>query len=122
MKLLGDLYTVTKRTDTESGVDYLIRLNPGSVIFKAHFPNHPVTPGACLVQLAQDLTETFLECPLMVRTIKNVKFLSVISPLTVQDLDFRITVKEDGDLIQSQVIVSDAQNTYAKLTLLCQKP
>ena len=32
-----------------------IRLLPDNVIYKAHFPEKPITPGVCIVQMAVEL-------------------------------------------------------------------
>lgn len=122
MRLLGELYTILDGEPQEGGVRYKVRFHEDSVIYKAHFPGHPVTPGACLVEMAQELLETFLASDLRVKTIKNVKFLSIISPLEVKEVSFQIQLKQEDEWIQSQILVFDDKTTYAKISLVCQKP
>ena len=51
MSLLNSLYHITA-TD-EQGIH--IRFNADHPVFAGHFPGAPVVPGACLVQIAEEL-------------------------------------------------------------------
>ena len=53
MILLNDFFQIV-----ESGVDpksgqliFKVRLNASHVIYKAHFPGMPITPGVCIIQM-----------------------------------------------------------------------
>ena len=41
-------------------VSYTIKLIPSCVIYQAHFPGEPITPGVCIVQMAKELIEELL--------------------------------------------------------------
>lgn len=119
MKLNNTLYTVTATEPTAKGTDCHIRLNPECVIYKAHFPEQPVTPGVCIVGIAHELAEAVMQRPLEVRLVKNVKFLSVISPLEVQDIVYSLSCKDDADgTLKLQATVSAGDNTYAKMSMV----
>ncbi len=45
------LYTLQQISDTSAH----IRLLPDSPIYEAHFKGMPVTPGACIIQMACEL-------------------------------------------------------------------
>ena len=136
MKLLNNLYTITGSNAGGTGVSgysgvsgdsgvsgsavsYTIRLNADSVIYKAHFPEQPITPGVCIIEIAHELLEHHLQQPLALQTVKNVKYLAVISPLDVQQLDynFKLTASDDGTL-KVQGTVTSADVTFTKLSLL----
>lgn len=123
MKLKNNLYTISGSETTDKGVNYNIRLNPDCVIYKAHFPEQPVTPGVCIVEIAHELLEEYYNCPLEVKLVKNVKFLSVISPLEVKDITYQLqNIKEDEDgTIKVQVTAVSDDTVYAKISLTCQK-
>jgi len=123
MKLKSLLYTITKIEPTASGADYQIRLNSDCVIYKAHFPEQPVTPGVCIIEMSHELLEEHLQCPLAVKLVKNVKFLNIISPLEVQDLTYQLTnVKlEEGGAVKAQITVTGGETVYTKISLVCQQ-
>lgn len=119
MKLNSILYNVTGTEVTEKGVNYLIRLNPDSIIYKAHFPEQPVTPGVCIIEIAHELMEEHLQCALDVKTVKSVKFVSVLSPLEVQDVVYEISnIKDDEDgNIKFQATAKAGDTVYAKISM-----
>ena len=100
--LRDDFYFVTESGKNSSFAFYHIRLNPGHFIFAAHFPGDPVTPGVCLIQMGRELVEDFIGRQLSLKMLKNVKFLSVVSPVETPEFRFHIaklTYNENGDEI-----------------------
>ena len=120
MKLLDSLYTIVSETANESGHEFELKLNPEHFIYQAHFPGEPITPGVCIMQIAVELFEVALKTPIALNTVKNIKFLRIISPneVTVVRYSLQKITKEDG-LLKVQVTVSAAEEIYAKLSLIC---
>ena len=117
MTLKDELYTVVHREDTH----YTIRMNPDSVIYAAHFPGHPITPGVCIVQIVEELTADALQQPLDISEMQSVKFISVLTPDngTAVDCTLDITADPEDDTIKVKATLRTADTTIAKLTLLC---
>ena len=59
MKLIDNLYSINARELDKMGDKAIfgISLNADNVIYKAHFPSNPITPGVCLIQIALEITE-----------------------------------------------------------------
>lgn len=120
MILLDNLYTVVSTPEESTdAVRFQIRLNADSVIFKAHFPGEPIMPGACIVQMVQELFSVWTKREVEIAKIVNLKFLSVIKPDEVLDLDVAIKIKkeEDQQVHINADIVKD-ETTYTKMSLL----
>ena len=120
MKLLDSLYTIVSETANESGHEFELKLNPEHFIYQAHFPGEPITPGVCIMQIAVELFEVAHKTPIALNTVKNIKFLRIISPNEVTDVKYSLQkiTKEEG-LLKVQVTVSAAEEVYAKLSLIC---
>lgn len=126
MLLKNSLYTiekVEKSTSTEivEG-SFLLRLNPDHVIYQAHFPGEPITPGVCIVQMGKELLEELLGMSLEVARVKNVKFLSVISPKENASVNYAFRKVEraaDGKEVKAQIVVTSGEETKAKISLSC---
>ena len=100
MTLNGDFYTIEDRLPEQDGTVYGfdVRLNPEHLIFKAHFPGHPITPGVCLMQMVAELAGEAEGCCLYVRNVKNAKYTGVVVPLENARLRFVFTSRaETGD-------------------------
>lgn len=121
MILKNNLYTVL-RTETRDGrLCYDLRLLPDSPIYQAHFPGEPITPGVCIIQMACELLEDHLGCPLQLTAVKNVKFLSVISPLETPELTYVFDKIQSDATIRTQITVISSDKEFAKLSLNIQK-
>ena len=116
MKLRNDLYTILEKQETDNKVSYILQLNADHFIYAAHFPGQPITPGVCVVQIAVELLTDYLQHPLEIRKVKNVKFLSVLSPVEHPTVS-KIAEMPDGQL-KAQVFVMVQEKEIAKLSLI----
>ena len=122
MLLRNNLYTVKGSSRSDEGFDYLIGLNADSFIYKAHFPGQPITPGVCIIQIAQELYELETAHVLSISKIKNVKFLSVMIPEKNNSFvcQFR-KISETVESVKFQVTVTSEEITFAKMCLICEQ-
>ena len=49
--LIPHFYSVKEFNFTDNQLKAIIELNPAHDVFKGHFPNNPVTPGVCMLQV-----------------------------------------------------------------------
>lgn len=122
MKLQNSLFTIVQRRQLDGVHSFDIRLNAEHVIYKAHFPGEPVTPGVCILQMAVEMVEKVVSLPLSLVGVKNVKFLRIISPVEVPEVCYSVQkVVVEDETVTAQVVVSSADGIYAKLSLTCKK-
>ncbi len=91
---------------------YRIRLNPGHEIYKAHFPEQPITPGVIIVRMAMELLSEALGRKAHLVGAPNIKFSSPLFPQA--EVDFQITIKEGN---MASVVVSDAETVFSKMLI-----
>jgi 3-hydroxyacyl-[acyl-carrier-protein] dehydratase len=132
MKLLNHLYSIDTIAQSDERIICTIRLIAGSPIYKAHFPMQPITPGACIVQMAVEMYEEFQVSgfkfqvsPLKnidIVKVKSAKFLHAMIPGGDREFRYVITPKAtDQGGIQLQVVVTSDDVPYAKLSLVCKE-
>lgn len=120
MKLIDSLYTVVSDCPIENGHEFDLKLNPEHFIYKAHFPGEPITPGVCIMQIAVELFQLALKTPVALTCVKNIKFLRIISPNDVTEVKYSLQkITREGTEAKVQVVVSAADEVYAKLSLVC---
>lgn len=120
MVLLNDLYTILNYVYDEGSVSFNVKLNPEHFIYQAHFPEEPITPGVCIIQIAKELMEVYLKRNLQVSQVKNVKFLSVLSPARISEITYSLTkVCDNQEMVKSLIFVTGGDSQYAKLSLVC---
>lgn len=69
MKLLDNLYHIIDENNCDVDHTYTIKLNAEHFIYAAHFPGEPITPGVCIMQIAQELLERHLGNDLVLETV-----------------------------------------------------
>lgn len=80
--LIPHFYSVKEFNFTDNKLKSIIELNPEHDVFKGHFPNNPVTPGVCMLQILKELTEQATNTNLFIKECSNVKFMALINPET----------------------------------------
>lgn len=89
-----------------------IILNPDHLIYKAHFPGQPVTPGVCILQMIQEILSEQEGMPLFIRKIKNVKFTNMISPLSDGSISVLFSsVSEEEGGVRAQGVITRREKT-----------
>ena len=128
MELKNNLYKIIREEGAGPVANYAIELIPSCVIYTAHFPGRPVTPGVCIVQMGKELVEDLLSgqrsapCRLDISKVKNVKFLSVISPEESLHLTYQVkklVLSDDGTAVEAQMaVLSAGGKAMAKISLV----
>jgi len=81
MLLRNSLYIVENQERQESGETiYTIRFNASHPVFAGHFPGHPIVPGACLIQIAEELLSEQMGQTVHFATVRNLKFRQPVTP------------------------------------------
>ena len=97
--VLKDFYKVVSlENPNNSRYDAVILVNEKHDVFKGHFPDNPIMPGVCMIQIIKELSETITKSSLLMQTLSNVKFMALINPEVTPELrlELDITTTEDG--------------------------
>lgn len=124
MILKNSLYTIADKRMEGSGIFYQILLDKNHFIYKAHFPNEPITPGVCIIQIAKELLEDYLHEEYEISYVKNIKFLSVLSPLSTPSVAYvfdKVTFLPETNECKTQVQVQQDNVLFAKLSIIFKK-
>lgn len=114
-----DLYEIVgSRKDENGGGDvfvYEARLNGEHDVFKGHFPETPVMPGVCMLQLLKDCIADATGKNRMFERIKSCKFVSVVSPEDNPLLTVSFTLTDNN--LQATLSANDIPALKIKTTL-----
>ena len=116
MRLSGTFYTLLSVRETENGFEPLIRLEPDNIIFKAHFPEYPITPGAVQIRVATELLESHLGTSLTLRTVSDLKFMEPLYPGAEAAYSFTKLVEVDGHL-KVELTVRSEEKVFSRMSL-----
>lgn len=114
MSLRNSLYIVENQERQESGEAICtIRFDASHPIFAGHFPGHPIVPGACLIQIAEELLSEQLGQNIRFSSIRNLKFRQPITP----DMQVAVIIK-NGKVEISDLSLTEVYAQFAA-TYLC---
>lgn len=124
MRLSGTFFTLLSTKETENGfeprlmspVESLIRLEPDNVIFKAHFPDYPITPGAVQIRVATELLENHLGKSLTLTQVSNLKFMEPLFPGTEVAYSFTKLIEAE-DHLKVELTVRSEEKTFSRMSL-----
>ena len=77
-----------------------ISLNATHPIFKGHFPEQPVLPGVCMMQIVKEVAEIYLGKKLQLQKATELKFLSFIDPVANPSFQMELSIKTSDETIR----------------------
>lgn len=104
--LLEDFYKIKNKFVNEGGYQVEVLLNVFHPIYDGHFPDMPVVPGVCSLQLIKEIVSEAKGMELRYEDISGCKFLQAINP------------REDNVLYLSFSLKDLSENKYALQALV----
>ena len=98
--LTDPLFKFLSVNHTDGLIIAALQIETAHEIFNGHFPNQPVVPGASMVQLVKDILEHALKIKVQLQIANNLKFLQVIDPREIGQLQLTINYSVDDNLLK----------------------
>jgi len=112
------LFSIIQESVTENHGEFDIQLNAEHPIYSGHFPNDPITPGVCVVQIVTDLFAHLSGKPCFMTEAKNIKFLQIIRPKEYKTIRYTLDWEPlDEGLFKVKALVSAEQTVFAKISI-----
>jgi len=119
MNLKNQLYRIVKMDEIDDGKTLAtISLIRESEIFKAHFPDLPILPGACLVQISKEFIEDKIEQKISITKFKNLKFLKTINPNEFPEVTLCFSYQKMEEQYSASVTYTKEEHLFCKLEYL----
>jgi len=101
-----------RRNEADYTIDFSIDAN--HEVFRGHFPDQPVVPGVCQVQLIREVLEEVLQKPLVLHAANNMKFMNMIVPERSPELQLQLQVKEEDEVWKVKASITDGETIFLK--------
>lgn len=107
--LENSFYNIRSFKNEVNTVMATLEFNPENHIFRGHFPEMPVVPGVCQVQIIMELLEKATSLYLRLTNAGSIKFLGVINPGQTPVVDVKITMNgcKNGEIGAVATIEND---------------
>ena len=90
--LLNTLYTYEHlEGEALSSLKFKVNIQANHEIFKGHFPDNPITPGVCQMQMVKEILSDHLGQNLFFNSVSDMKFISMWVPKETAELKIRLS-------------------------------
>lgn len=120
-RLLNSLFTIEELNTTSETDVALISLNRESEIYKAHFPNDPITPGVGQLTMIKDvLSILYPELDFHLDSAKQIKFVDVIRPTEIEKIRIELNhhIQENKIYVDARIFGNEKDYLKAKMIYL----
>lgn len=115
--LKNNLYKVLSFENENGELSAQLLLDTSHEIFKGHFPQQPVLPGVCMMQMVKELMEDAVEKKLFLNDVAQTKFLSMVDPVKTPELLLTIDYSEPEDAcITINAVLKNNEATFFKMS------
>lgn len=119
MTLKNNLYRIAEENKNDKS--YRLELIPDCMIYRAHFPEQPITPGVCIIQIASELLSQLYSLAFELSSVSNAKYLAVINPQDTHELSYtfkKVVFDDENTSVKVSVVVSNGETVFTKLSLV----
>jgi 3-hydroxyacyl-[acyl-carrier-protein] dehydratase len=122
--LKDDFFSILNHTLTDNyKADFTIELNPEHAIYHSHFPNNPITPGVCIIQIAKESFSFLKQTDFIIKKIKTAKFIHPIIPTIHPIINYQMEwnkIKQD-EPYYIKTIVCREDIVFSKINLFIEE-
>jgi 3-hydroxyacyl-[acyl-carrier-protein] dehydratase len=118
--LRNSFFYILAENHAPGSIKSVLSVNKDHPIFNGHFPNQPIVPGVCMLQIIKELVEGQTKRILRYAEAENIKFLSIIDPLVNNTIEATVTYTEDQEFLTLNAALFSGQITFFKLKAMLQ--
>lgn len=114
--LLNNFFKISKQQHEGDHTIVSIELIVNHPLYAGHFPERPIVPGVCSIEIIKECTAAVLQSPLQFIVLEQSKFYNPIEPLKHKKLKVSIKIKALNKveyLLTSEI--KDTQTTFVSI-------
>jgi len=113
--LAGKFYTIVAQQQPDAqSINTTIALNAAHPIFEGHFPDQPVVPGVCMMQIIQELVSGAVGKKLLIEKAANMKFLNMVDPVQQPQVNVDITYSTVEEGVKATAVIKHEAMVFLK--------
>ena len=114
--LIEGLYSISSFQNTENSLEATVALNKDHEVFQGHFPNNPVFPGVCMMQMVKELLEQAVQKPLQLSSCSNIKFMAIINPEKNPELRVQLQWTKEENTFKAKCVIAFDETVALKMS------
>lgn len=111
------LFKILSLNHAVGQINAALQIDQQNEIFAGHFPDQPVVPGACMLQIVKEVLADTLKSDLVLARADNIKFLSLVEP-SIALLQLSINYQQADDNLKVSASLMAGETACMKLQAL----
>lgn len=114
--LIKDFYAIENHTTESDGSHvYTVKLNQNHDVYKGHFPQKPITPGVCTIQMIKECVEDAQSKRLTFTAIDRCRLTAMVTPSGSPVLNIKVA-SDAADTTKVSATIFYGETTYMTLS------
>jgi len=119
--LLNDFFTIVHSSREADSLNTCVKVNAEHSILKGHFPQQPIVPGVCMMQLIKEILESETHETLMLTSADHLKFMTMWIPNDYPELNAEIKTESADDSYKVIATLQQGETVFFKMKGLFKK-
>lgn len=101
---------------------FTVELNPNCEVYKGHFPEKPISPGVCNIDMIKTCTEKVLEKKLLLNNLKQCRLTALVTPKEQPTLQLSVKttpLDENNYKVEAKIFKDDTTYMELKAEMQC---
>jgi 3-hydroxyacyl-[acyl-carrier-protein] dehydratase len=111
--LENEYYTIIAKEDDNT---FKVAFNPKSQIFRGHFPDRPVCPGVCSIEMILECCEKVVNRKMRLTDVKKCRFTHVATPLSTPQVSVGINISPTSEGCEIRARIYHEDTVFADFT------
>ena len=94
---------------------FIVSLNSDCNVYKGHFPENPISPGVCNIQMIKECAESIAGKHLFMNHLQHCRLTTLITPLVYPQVEVTLFMEKKADIYQLKATIGKSEEIYLEL-------
>ncbi len=113
--LIRDYYNIESVSAEGDATVFRVNLNPACAVYKGHFPEKPVSPGVCNIQMVKECAEQVAGTHMLLTQLRQCRLTTLVTPDEYPQLEVRIILSLKEDRYSLKATIGQGEAVYLEM-------
>ncbi|TXH20521.1 MAG: 3-hydroxyacyl-ACP dehydratase [Chitinophagaceae bacterium] len=118
--LMNNLYTEIFFESNDQEINAKVLVEKNHPIFDGHFPEQPILPGVCMMQLIKEIVEKAVSKKIILKESTSCKFLNMLDPTQNNSIDIAVNYSISDSNINVNAVLKSYEMVILKMSSVYQ--
>ena len=113
--LIENYYKINDIVKEKGKAIFQVSLMQDCKVYEGHFPDEPVSPGVCNIQMIKECAEQVVGKSLFLNNLQQCRLTTLITPFVYPQLKVEISMEEKEDIYKLKATIGKDGDIYIEL-------